>query len=162
MPKNRHPQGCLENLPTSDIQFMVGSLKELYDLGKPETDEQVEERVDQYFALCQASGLRPGVESLATALHISRTTLYRWSNGEDCSPKRQEIVQAAKSLIYSFVEQAMMTGKINPASGIFLMKNWMNYKDTLSIEESLPSEVVRKALPASQLPRLGEVNDDFT
>ena len=28
-----------------------------------------------------------------------------------------------------------MRGKLNPASGIFLMKNWLNYKDSYSFEE---------------------------
>ena len=27
----------------------------------------------------------------------------------------------------------MMTGKINPASGIFLSKNWFNYKDVADV-----------------------------
>ena len=28
-----------------------------------------------------------------------------------------------------------MREKLNPASGIFLMKNWLNYKDSYSFEE---------------------------
>nr|WP_294660781.1 hypothetical protein [uncultured Blautia sp.] len=33
------------------------------------------------------------------------------------------------------MEQAILRGKLNPASGIFLMKNWLNYKDSYSFEE---------------------------
>lgn len=33
------------------------------------------------------------------------------------------------------MEQAILREKLNPASGIFLMKNWLNYKDSYSFEE---------------------------
>ena len=32
----------------------------------------------------------------------------------------------------------MLCGKISPPSGIFLLKNWANYRDTLSFEEATP------------------------
>ena len=162
MARNKHIQGSLENIPQTDVQIMVSSLKELYDLGKPKDDAEVEERIDQYFALCQQSGIRPGVESLSMALHISRITLYRWSNGEDCSQRRAEAIQGAKSVISSFVEQAMLTGRINPASGIFLMKCWLGYKDLISIEETIPdASISKRALPASELPKLGDIKQDL-
>ena len=31
----------------------------------------------------------------------------------------------------------MTRGKISPPSGIFLMKNWLNYKDTISFENTV-------------------------
>ena len=157
MPRNKHIQGSLENVPQTDVQAMVTSLKELYDLGKPKDDLELEQRIEQYFALCQQTGLRPAVESLSLALHISRITLYRWSNGEDCSTRRQEAIQAAKGFISAYIEQCMLTGKINPASGIFLMKNWLGYKDTVSIEETIPSKPTHEVLPASMLPKLGDI-----
>mgnify|MGYP006910024871 FL=1 len=90
------------------------------------------------------------------ALHISRTTLFRWNNGEDCSSYRQELIQSAKAFIGAFLEQAMLGGKISPPSGIFLMKNWLSYKDAISIEEAVPHEEHRHALTAAELPILGE------
>lgn len=118
-----------------EIREMITSLYDLHQMGKPETDEQMEERVDDYFRFCEQRGMRPGVESLCLALHITRTTLFYWSKGQGCSRKRQEITQRAKMFITAFLEQAVVTGRISPPSGIFLLKNWASYKDTLSLEQ---------------------------
>lgn len=124
--ENEHPQA---------VQQLVSSLKELHEMGRPQTDHEVQERIDKYFEFCEKSSVRPGIESLCLALHISRTTLYRWSIGEDCSVQRAECVQSAKTFISAFIEQASLSGKLNPATSIFLMKNWMNYKDAYSLEQ---------------------------
>ena len=137
MGKN-YPQGQLEELEPSTVQEIVTSLKELHDKGKPETDDEIKRRIDDYFGFCQHSSIRPGIESLCMALHISRVTLFNWSNGINCSKQCQEYVRTAKSFIGAFIEQAMLGGKISPPSGIFLMKNWLGYKDAISIEESIP------------------------
>ena len=54
-----------------------------------------------------------------------------------CSEHRQELINRAKGFIAAFMEQAMTRGKISPPSGIFLMKNWLNYKDTISFENAV-------------------------
>ena len=50
----------------------------------------------------------------------------------------------------------MLRGKISPPSGIFLMKNWLSYKDAISIEESIPNKETKRILTAAELPKLGE------
>ena len=68
----------------------------------------------------------------------------------------QELIQSAKAFIGAFIEQAMLGGKISPPSGIFLMKNWLSYKDAISIEESIPNKETKRILTAAELPKLGE------
>lgn len=140
MRKNNFPQAELDDIEPGTVKELVHSLKQLHDLGRPETDFEVAERIDQYFSFCERSVMRPGIESLCLSLHISRTTLFRWSHGQDCSEYRQELIQTAKSFIAAFLEQALLCGKISPPSGIFLAKNWLGYKDTISLEESSPKE----------------------
>ena len=152
----RSPQAGLDDLEPEAIQQIVSSLKELHDMGRPLTDEETKQRIDDYFSFCERSSIRPGIESLCMALHISRTTLFRWNNGEDCSEYKQDLIQSAKSFIGAFLEQAMLGGKISPPSGIFLMKNWLNYKDAISIEESMPQDRAKKSLSAAELPKLGD------
>lgn len=117
------------------VQRIVSSLQELHNLGKPKTDQEVEDRIKKYFEFCEHSSIRPGIESLCLALHITRQTLFRWNVGEDCTERRKEAIQSAKSFISAFIEQASISGRLNPATSIFLMKNWMNYKDTISMEQ---------------------------
>lgn len=157
MARNNYPQGELDELEPNAIKQIVSSLKELHDMGRPQTDEEVKDRIDEYFSFCERSSIRPGVESLCVALHISRTTLFRWNSGEDCSSYRQELIQSAKAFIAAFLEQSLLNGKISPPSGIFLAKNWLGYRDTISLEESIPQGNGQKALSAAELPKLGQV-----
>jgi hypothetical protein len=148
MAKNNFPQAGIDNLEPEFVAEVVQSLRELNELGKPDTDDEVKDRIDKYFEFCQRTGNRPGIESLCMALHISRTTLFNWNAGINCSPYRQEIIITAKGFIAAFLEQAITRGKISPPSGIFLMKNWLNYKDTISFENSValqPKDVYRTA-----------------
>lgn len=148
MSKNNFPQEGIDNLEPEFVSDVVQSLKELNSMGKPNTDDELKDRIDKYFEFCQRTGNRPGIESLCLALHISRTTLFNWNCGVNCSAERQEIISNAKGFIAAFIEQVVMRGKISPPSGIFLMKNWLNYKDTISFENDVathPTNIQRTA-----------------
>lgn len=149
------PQSKLDAIPAETVGDIVMSLRGLHELGKPANDDAVEMRIDQYFQICQNTKIRPGIESLCLALHISRQTLFNWSNGNGCSDRCMELIQSAKAFVAAYVEQAMLGGRISPPSGIFLMKNWLNYKDAISLEESIPQTNDRKVLTIDQLPKLG-------
>lgn len=155
MAKNYYPQGQIDDIEPSTVREIVTSLRELHDRGKPQTDEEIRQRIDEYFSFCQQSSIRPGIESLCLSLHISRTTLFNWNNGINCSEKCQEYVQSAKAFIAAYIEQAVLGGKISPPSGIFLMKNWLNYRDTISLEDNIPETTARRVLTAADLPKLG-------
>ena len=155
MARNSYPQGQIEDIEPSTVQEIVTSLRQLHDRGKPKTDEEIRQRIDEYFSFCQQSSIRPGIESLCLSLHISRTTLFNWNNGINCSEKCQEYVQSAKAFIAAYIEQAVLGGKISPPSGIFLMKNWLNYRDTISLEDNIPETTVKRVLTSADLPKLG-------
>lgn len=150
----KSPQGQLTEMNPVKVKAIIHSLSELYSMGKPETNSELKQRIDMFFQFCEDSSIRPGVQALCTALHISRTTLFRWNNGEDCDRERQEIVSMAKSFIDSFLEQVTLSGQVSPPVGIFLLKNWCNYKDTIGIEENVPHEETRRVLSADELPKL--------
>ena len=131
---NNFPTGQLNGVPAEFVKNTVNSLRQLYDKGKPETDEEVESRIDEYFQFCENSSIRPGVESLSVALSISRTSLWNWEHGIGCSSRRQELISKAKAFITAFLEQMMLNNKIFPGSGCFFLKNWANYRDSVSVE----------------------------
>lgn len=151
MGKRGYPQQSLETIEPNAIQEIVSNLKELHGRGRPKNDIELQQRIDEYFAFCQQSSLRPGIEGLCLSLSISRQTLYRWASGKNCSQACTEMIQTAKSFIASFIEQCVLGGKINPASGIFLMKNWFDYKDTLSFEEVTAPESERKEISLEEI-----------
>lgn len=130
------PQAALEVIPKPEISEMISSLRQLHDLGECRTDQELRQRVDWYFDFCERSAIRPGIETMCMALHISRMTLLRWARGENCSPERQEIAASAKQFCIAYVEAATFSGRLNPASSCFVLKNWAGYKDQITIEES--------------------------
>ena len=142
--KNNLPTKKLSELESATVQGIVTNVKQLYDKGKPETDEEVAQRIDEFFGLCERTSLRPGIETMCMSLHISRQTLLNWSRGDGCSRERKELVNGARAFIHAFLEQASLSGKLNPATSIFLLKNWCGYRDTVIYQaqtnELLPSE----------------------
>lgn len=142
--RNNFPNNKLNEMDTNAVQGIVTNIRQLYDKGQPKDDEECERRINDFFEFCERTSTRPGIETLCMSLHITRQTLLNWTRGEGCTPKRKALAQGAKSFIGAFLEQAALSGKINPATSIFLMKNWLNYKDSVMYEtasnELLPSE----------------------
>lgn len=155
--KSNFPSSQVNDLEPDFVAETVKSLLELNHLGKPETDTEVKNRVDQYFQFCQYTGTRPGIETLCLSLHISRTTLFNWSSGIGCSAERQEIIEKAKAFIAAFLEQIVLRGRISPPSGIFLMKAWLGYRETISFED------INKKNPVLDKPResLEQIKEEF-
>ncbi len=153
----------LDAVPKEKSQQITCNLLQLHQKGKPQTNEELSQRINDYLIFCGESSIRPGIESLCMALHISRTTLFRWSHGEDCDRQRQELVNDAKTFIASWLEQASLSGAVNPATAIFLQKNWFSYKDTISLEEATGAEPIIQKLSNTQLAaRLGSRIQNYT
>ena len=49
MGRNNYPQGSLDEIEPGAVQRLVGSLRELHDKGRPESDMEVRNRIDEYF-----------------------------------------------------------------------------------------------------------------
>lgn len=139
MAKN-YPNGRLDELPGETVTEIIKSLSDLYQMGKPKTDAEVRDRIDKYFQFCEDSSIRPGIESLALSLSVTRATLFNWQRGEGCSRERQELIIKAKSYISAFIEQAMLNNRINPATSIFLLKNWCGYRDQIDVNNSVEGD----------------------
>lgn len=134
MGRKGFPQQQLDNLDDDFTSSTINSLMELHKLGKPSNIEELRKRIDYFFQFCAENNLRPGIENLCLALHVTRTTLFNWSREIGCEKDWAECIIQAKSFISAFLEQSVTKGKISPPSGIFLMKNWMDYKDQMSFE----------------------------
>lgn len=101
-----------------------------------ESVEQVNERIEKYFALCDSNDMKPSIEGLSLAFDTDRKTLWRWVNGVESQSMPDEVrrsIKKAHSLITNLMVEYMQNGKINPVSGIFLMKNNMGYMDQSEI-----------------------------
>ena len=151
------------------MQGVTDTLISLYRKGRPFTDAEVRERVEEYFDACRFGGLRPAMESLCMSLHISRETMRNWKNGVGCSKERQQIIQDARQLVLAESEQMAFQGALHPGVYAFYMKNCGDgYKDNPN--ESAPnvspfvfrtSEEILASLDTSLIDDMkGEDNDN--
>ena len=134
--KEKHPRKPRSDSPSladNRMSILKHNLQ-LYNLPKinPNDPEQIRERINIYFAICEQSDLSPSLAGFALSLGIDRRTLWYWMTQTDSVLKNPESLDALKnaySIINSQYEYLMNTGKINPVAGIFLLKNNMGYKD---------------------------------
>lgn len=156
--KPNYPTQQLAELSGSDfVSDTVNSLMDLRAEGIPRTDQELQQRVDQYFQFCEERALRPGIESLSLSLGTTRRSFWQWCNGQGSKSREwQRICLEAKQIIICFLEQAGLTGKINPAVLIFGLKNWAGYKDN-TVELAEAEGAGNDVLKAEDLPRLGNV-----
>lgn len=91
--------------------------------------EQVKERCEWYFQRCIDDDIRPTVAGLSNALGITRQTFHRWCVGEERGKTHTAFAQRIRNIMEEMMEDYMLNGKINPVSGIFLMKNNFGYTD---------------------------------
>lgn len=98
--------------------------------------QQVEDRIRWYFDRCATTGTRPGVAGLSLALGVNRSTLWRWRNERTRGKQHQQAAENAYGLLEALWEQYMLTGKINPVTGIFIAKNNFGYADRQEFEVS--------------------------
>jgi len=95
--------------------------------------KQVERRIGEYFQYCADNDRKPQIVGLCNWLGINRDTLNSWIRGETRTATHTDIVKKAVSMIEEMWADYMQAGKLNPATGIFLAKNWYGYKDVADV-----------------------------
>lgn len=94
---------------------------------------QVKNRIHDFYTVSAEYDYKLTVAALALSFGINRITLFNWLTGKTETVKNKECLNAIKAVydtINTQYELLMNNGKINPVSGIFLMKNNLGYKDT--------------------------------
>lgn len=128
---DRSEAQSVQTEPGDNRKYILHSLR-LADLGKVDLTsvDEVAQRVTTYFQICSEDDMKPSVAGLALALDIDRR--YLWEIREGKKGKNPEVAdtlkKAMKILDLQMVDY-MQNGKINPVSGIFLMKNNFGYAD---------------------------------
>ena len=157
--KYNFPQ-CVEPEDPETVRAALGSVLYWRQRGledKPVTDDDIQNRVDEYLSTCWSTGQRMTVEKLALALGISRDTLHSWERGEVRSSRLSDIIKNAKDCIASYDAEMVTAGKMNPVPYIFRAKNYYGMKDQsdiviepkTSLTDKNPEEIVQEweALP---------------
>ena len=117
--------------PGDNRKYILHSMR-LYDLPKCnlKSVEDVTQRIADYFAICAEDDMKPSVAGLALAMDITKEYLWEIRVGrKGKNPDVADTIKKAMKLLDLQMVDYMQNGKINPVSGIFLMKNNFGYAD---------------------------------
>ena len=138
--------------PGENTKYVQHSLA-MMDWKQPDMSkvEEVNQRILDYFRLCTKNDMKPTFAGMALAFGVDRTTMWKWCNGTgDIKPLAPEIrntLKKGQQILNAQMEDYMQNGKINPVSGIFLMKNNMGYTDQQEVVLRPDSPLGEKADP---------------
>lgn len=95
--------------------------------------EQVKQRIQDYFDFCAENDRKPSMVGMANWLGVNRETLNEWKKGVVRENTHTAIIKRACGMLEEMMVDYFQNGKLNPASGIFLMKNMFGYKDVQDV-----------------------------
>ena len=124
-------QMSVQTQPGDNAKYLRHSLR-IAQLDKVDMNdnEAVAARVYEYFNICADEDMKPSVAGLALALDIDRRRLWEIREGKTGkNPAVSDTLKKAMKLLDCQMVDYMQNGKINPVSGIFLMKNNFGYAD---------------------------------
>lgn len=161
--------GAMQNNRIQDTEFASKVLQlnietlQLGRNGKPKTKEELEERIDSFFALCQRHGLPATVEGLALATDYDRRTLFDIEN-QKAKVQFSDTIKRAKDFIATFDGVLAQSNKLNAAIYCFRAKNMYGMKDVQEIKATSdfsadpqnPEEVLQ-ALPDAENENFVEI-----
>lgn len=118
------------------------------DLNKP---DDVQERIAMYLDACAEDEMKPTLVGMCLALGIDRVYFYKIrTGGTKYCAETVNVLKRASDFLNAQMEAYMENGKINPVSGIFLMKNHFNYTDEQKVvvepTQNLGDSIEQKAL----------------
>lgn len=146
------PQQTPQLEPGENTKYLSHSLA-MMDWEKPDMKsvEAVQERMINYFQLCSGHDMKPSFAGMALAFGVDRRTMWKWCNdvpgGRHLAPEIRDTLKKGQQLLNAQMEDYMQNGKINPVSGIFLMKNNMGYTDQQEVVLRPDSPLGEKADP---------------
>ena len=142
--------------PGENRKYLLHSLR-LADLGKVDLTnvEKVTQRITTYFEICAEDDMKPSVAGLALALDIDRRYLWEIREGiKGKSPEVADTLKKAMKILDLQMVDYMQNGKINPVSGIFLMKNNFGYADKQEV-------VVTPSAPLGDVKSTKELEESY-
>ena len=113
------------------IRYALMSLDlPVIDISDP---KQVQDRLLEYFTFCMDHDRKPSLIGMANWLGVDKKTVDLWKRGDMRAETHTPIIQRAVALLEELSVDYFQNGKVNPAAGIFLLKNMFQYRDVQDI-----------------------------
>ena len=113
------------------ISRCVAETIRTYNMPPVKDDDELEQRLADYFQHCAVTGERPTVEQMAQCTGWPIKEVYDWETGrlKGFSPATGTIVKKAKAFLRVFDAKMVAEGALNPVVYIFRAKNYYGMKD---------------------------------
>ncbi len=132
--KNNFPNAKVA-VATEDDKRLVGQLlTEVLAERKKErvkSDDELVERLNDYFVHCATTGQIPTVEEMAMSTGYSISTVWDWEVGRNkgFSSETSDIIKKAKDVLKTFDAKLVISGKLNFLAYCFRAKNYYGMVD---------------------------------
>lgn len=133
--KNNFPNSRAGLVTTEEDRMLVSKLltEAIYEYKQPrvKSDEELAERLDDYFVRCAKNGQIPTVEEMCLSTGYSYWTCYDWETGKNkgFSSETSKIIKKAKEMLKTFDAKLVVSGKLNFLAYCFRAKNYYGMSD---------------------------------
>lgn len=132
--KRNFPNAKMEVKTSEDRALVSKLLTEVlteYRQTKVKSDEELKERLSDYFARCAMNGQTPTVEEMAMCTGYTYDTVYDWETGRNhgFSPETSDIIKKSKNFMRTFDAKLVISGKMNFLAYCFRAKNYYGMVD---------------------------------
>lgn len=168
-PKGLTGPGGSHNFPTAKllvtdenreiIQRLLEETLVAYQMPKVKNDEELAQRIDDYFRMCASRGQIPTVEEMCLCTGYAVSTVGGWETGHSggFSPETSAIIKKAKDYMKTFDAKLVIAGKQNPIVYFFRAKNYYGMVDKKEVvvtpnqntDELTPEQLQQKYLTDS-------------
>lgn len=132
--KNNFPSTAQPDEPGENARYLRYALVSL-DLPPIDISDinQCEKRAHDYFNFCIDNDRKPNIVGLCNWLGITRETFHTWRQGDYRSATHSDFMKKCVSVMEEINLDYFQNGKINPAAGIFILKNHFGYRDVTDL-----------------------------
>lgn len=124
-PKDEETKALYKRISSNCLQF--------WQMGRAsvKNDDELQERIGQFYSICAETGQTPTVEKMCLALGYDTSTIHDWQSGrrKGFSPETANIIKKAKQFLSAFDADLLLKNKLNPVAYIFRAKNYYGMSD---------------------------------
>ena len=111
-------------------------------------EKHIGRRTMEYLEKCKEDGVRVNLSSYALSLGTTPDGLNEMMCDKSRTQESRNAIQKGVAMVESVMIEMMMEQRINPVTGIFLLKNHFGYKDQSEISFKGHIETDKKTLQA--------------
>lgn len=113
------------------VKKLLGEVLVEHKQPRVKSDEELAERLNDYFVRCAESGQIPTVEEMCMSTGYTYATCYDWEVGRNkgFSSETSNIIKKAKDVLKTFDAKLVISGKLNFLAYCFRAKNYYGMAD---------------------------------